>query len=168
MFRRLHFLLPNAKQAQSVVEELLDMGVNSNQIHTHAEHNMPTGSLRPATENQKQDRARHLENVFWNTNLAMFFILMIVMLFALFNSFYLLALGCVAVMMVNFAIGNFFASHIPHMHLDQFKNALSHNELLLMVDIPDDKVAIIEDRIHRHHPAAVEGGSSWAFKGIDL
>ncbi len=168
MFRRLHFLLPNAKLAQNVVEELLKLGVASKNIHTHAKESLPTGSLRPATDNQKHDRAKRLEKLFWNSNLAMFFILLFLMIVSLANSYFLLAIGCLAVMTVNFAIGNFFAAHIPHIHMDEFKHALSHNELLLMVDVKDDQVYEIEKTIHRHHPAAVEGGSSWTLKSIDI
>lgn len=168
MFRRLNFLLPNAKLAQKVVNELLSMGVSSNNIHTYAEHKFPIGSLRPATVNQKQDKAQHMENILWSGNLILFFTFLAIAIIGLFTQQYLLAVFSVGIMVISFSIGYFFTAHIPHTHLGMFKDALSHNELLMMVDVPDEKVGAVEDKIHRHHPAAFEAGSSWTLKGVDI
>ena len=168
MFRRLHFLLPNASLAQSVVNECLSLGVSSQNIHTHAEHDYPIDSLRPATLNQARDRARQLEDYFWVGNLILFAVFTILFISAMLAAYYVLALICVAVMLLSFAAGNFFIRHIPHTHLNQFKDALSHNELLMMIDVPDETAAEIENSIHRHHPAAVEAGSTWTIKHADI
>lgn len=168
MFRRLHFLLPNAKLAQNVVNELLSLGINSQQIHTYAEHNQPIESLRPATENQSHDKAQKIENIIWLGNLILFGVFLSLFIVSIISSYYLFSLACLGVMLISFASGNFFARHIPHVHFNQFKDALSHNELLMMIDIPDDKVDEIESSIHRHHPAAIEGGSSWMIKSADI
>jgi len=168
MFRRLNFLIPNAKLAQEVVNELTGLGVNDKNIHTYAEHNLPTDSLLPATKNQAEDRSQYLEDIFWKGNLSFFFILLCLLIITLLTSHYLLSLACLGIMLVSFSIGNIFATYIPHVHLSEFKNALSHNELLMMVDVPYEKMHDIETQIHRHHPAVVEGGSSWALKGVDI
>jgi len=168
MFRRLHFLLPNANLAQGVVNELLSLGINSKYIHTYAEHNLPLDSLQPATHNQASDKAQHIENFFWNGNLIVFAIFLLVFIASLITATYQLALISIGIMLITFAIGNFFTHYIPHTHLSNFKDAISHNELLMMVDVPDEKVAEIEESIHRHHPAAVEGGTSWTVKGADI
>lgn len=168
MFRRLHFLLPNAQLAQKVVHELQRMGVDNTKIHAYAEHDLPLGSLRPVTPNQAHDRAQKLENILWKGNLILFFLFLAIMLIAIAYGNYLVALACIAVMLVSFAAGNFFASHIPRVHMSEFRDAVSHNELLLMVDVPDEKLNQVEQAIHRHHPAAVEGGTSWTLKNIDV
>jgi len=168
MFRRLNFLLPNAQLAQKVVNELSGLGVKDRNIHTYAKHDLPTASLNPATENQINDEAQEIENIFWNGNLFMFFVFLIILVVAMTTQQYMLALLSLAVMMLSFAAGNFFAQHIPHTHMSEFKEALNHNELLLMVDVPDEKVGYIENTIHRHHPAAFEGGSSWTLKSVDI
>lgn len=168
MFRRLHFLLPNAKLAQNVTNELLSMGVNSQNIHTYAEHNYPIGELRPATLNQAHDKARQLEDFFWSGNLVLFAIFTVIFIAAMLSANYILALISAAIMLVSFAAGNFFIKHIPHTHLNEFKDALSHNELLMMIDVPDETAATVENSIHRHHPAAVEAGSSWTLKNADI
>ncbi len=63
MLRPLNFLLPNARLAQHVVNELIGLGINNRNSHTCAEHQLPTGSLNPATENQIKDNAQRLENM---------------------------------------------------------------------------------------------------------
>ena len=168
MFRRLNFLLPNAKLAQQVVNELSSLGVKDNHIHTYAKHNTPIASLNPATENQVNDEAQKIENIFWNGNLIMFFIFLIIMLVAIASQQYILAILSISVMIISFAAGYFFVRHIPHTHPGEFKGAVSHNELLMMVDVADEKAGFIENTIHRHHPAAVECASSWTLKNIDI
>jgi len=168
MFRRLNFLLPNVQLTQKVVNELIDLGVNQKNIHTYTKQNIPTGSLNLATKNQTHDEAQKIEDIFWKGNLILFFIFLILCIFAITMQEYSLALLSLGVMIISFSAGNFFARHIPHTHLGEFKHAINHNELLLMVDVPDDKVGFIENKIHRHNPAAIEGGSSWSLKNIDL
>ena len=168
MFRRLHFLLPNQQLAKSVVEELNSLGINNKQIHAYAEHSLPIGYLPPVTKNQAHDKNLQLENLFWKGNLFVFFVSFAVCMVSLIIANYTLALMCAAVMLISFSIGNFFARHIPHVHLYQFADALSHNELILMVDVDDEKLAMVEKNIHRHHPAVIEGGSCWTINGMNI
>lgn len=168
MFRRLHFLLPNARLAQDVANELIDLGVNNNHIHTYAEHDLPLESLKPASHNQSHDRAQQIENFLWNGNLIVFAIFLATLIASLVTENYQLSLVCLSVMLVSFALGNFFTQNIPHVHLNQFKDAVSHNELLMMIDVPNEDVGHIEYLIHRHHPAAIDGGSSWTLKNADI
>lgn len=168
MFRRLNFLLPNAQLAQKVVSELSMLGVKEKNIHTYAEHSLPTGSLNLATENQVNDEAQLIEDIFWKGNLSLFFIFLIISVITLGTQQYFLSLMSFGVMILSFMAGNFFVKHIPHTHLSEFKHAVNHNELLMMIDVPDEKAGFIENTIHRHHPSAVEGGSSWTLKGVDI
>ena len=168
MFRRLNYLLPNARTAQTIVNELLDMGINEKQIHAYAEHGLSTEALPLASKNQVEDRASKVEDVFWRGNLVLFLICLSIFFMTVFSESYLIAIACLVVMVVSFALGNFFASHIPHVHISQLKDALSHNELLLMVDVPDEKLTAVEYKIHRHHPDAIDAGSSWTLKGVDI
>jgi len=168
MFRRLHFLLPNQQLAKAVVEELNSLGINNQQIHAYAEHNLPIGELPPVTKNQAHDKTLQVENLLWKGNLIFFFLLLAVCFVSLVIGYFILALVSAFLLLVSFAIGNFFAQHIPHVHLYQFADALSHNELMLMVDVDDEKLEMVEKNIHRHHPAVVEGGSCWTVKGMNF
>ena len=168
MFRRLHFLLPNQQLAKAVVEELNTLGINNKHIHAYSEHNLPIGELPPVSKNQAHDKTLQLENVLWKGNLIFFFVILAVCLVSIAGANYTLALICAALMLVSFSIGNYFARYIPHVHLYQFADALSHNELILMVDVDDKKLEMVEKNIHKHHPAVVEGGSCWTVKGMNI
>jgi len=151
-----------------MVNELISLGVENKNIHTYAEHDLPLESLQPATENQIKGKAQHLETLFWNGNLILFFVVLIAFIASMAMGEYLVALVCSAVMILSFAAGNYYARNIPHTNPDMFKDALSHNEMLMMVDLPDEKVGEVEMKIHRHHPAAIEAGSSWTLRGVDI
>ena len=49
----------------------------------------------------------------------------------------------------------------PQQGLDEFRDALAHGDILLMVDLPQKRVADIEDRVHHHHPETTLGGVGW-------
>ena len=168
MFRRLNFLIPNAQLAQKIMSELSKLGVKENNVHTYAEHNLPTGSLNLATKNQANDEAQLIEDIFWKGNLTLFFVFLVIGVIALTTQQYFLSLMSTGVMILSFTAGVFFVRHIPHTHLSEFKHAVNHNELLMMIDVPNDKAHFVENTIHRHHPSAIEGGSSWTLKGVDI
>ena len=168
MYRRINFLIPNVSLAKKVVKELNELGVNNKHINNYAENNYPTNGLNLATKNQINDEARLVEDIFWKGNLLLFFIFSAICIVALIAQQYSLALLAIAIMILSFMAGNFFVKHIPHTHLSELKHATSHNELLMMVDVEDNKVNKIENTIHRHHPAAYEAGSSWTLKSVDI
>ena len=58
--------------------------------------------------------------------------------------------------------------HVPDVHLTEFTDALSHGEILLMVDVPASRVAEIEDFVHHRYPEAVVGGVSWTVEGFGI
>ena len=53
-------------------------------------------------------------------------------------------------------------------HLDEFRDAMAHGEILLMVDVPEQQVADIENLVHHHHPEATVGGVSWGTPAFGL
>ena len=168
MFRRLYFLLPNAALTQAVIDELYQLGVKTKHIHNMSHEGMPMPFLPKATEKQKHDGIHNIENFLWMTNIALFFIAFAVLIYSVMTGEVFISLVCLAVMVVAFISGDFFALYIPHIHLSEFKHAISHNEILLMVDIPKSQVLKIESCVHRHHPAAIEGGSSWGLQFMGL
>ena len=124
--------------------------------------------LPKATKEQIHDNAHLIEDVLWKANLTLFFVALAVFVYSVLTGSMFYAVTCLAVMTVSFISGDFFAMYIPHIKLNEFKHAIKHNEILLMVDIPKKRVAEIEDCIHRHHPAAIEGGSSWSLHFMGL
>lgn len=59
-------------------------------------------------------------------------------------------------------LGGRYFTHIPDTHLNEFRDALAHGEILLMIDVPGTRVAEIEDRVHKHRPEAAIGGVGWS------
>jgi hypothetical protein len=47
-------------------------------------------------------------------------------------------------------------------------SALSHDNALLMVDVPKARVAEVEALIERRHPEAVTGRASWTIEALGI
>ena len=69
--------------------------------------------------------------------------------------------------LVTFLAGLRF-TRIPNTHLDEFRDVMVHSEILLMVDVAEIRVAHIEGRMHRHHPASAVGGIGWGATAFSL
>jgi len=168
MLLRLYFLLPDADLARKVVGELSDNGIPPSRIYAHCRNPLQMSGLPRASLRQRLDTLRHVEYVLWRADLLIFFVALAVFIATFFVGVNLWTLFALLVMAVSFFAGDLFAAHVPHVHLEEFNDALSHNEVLLMVDVEQQQVVSIESLVERHHPAAVAGGSSWTLglKGI--
>jgi hypothetical protein len=161
MLIRLYFLLPDADLARNIVNELSDNNVHPSHIHAHCRNASMLTRLPHATAWQRHDVLRKIEQILWRADLLIFMVALAAFIATLITSAYLWTLLSVVVMAMAFFAGNRFASHVPNVHLDEFTDALAHNEVLLMIDVEQQQVARIEALVERHHPAAVAGGSSW-------
>lgn len=56
----------------------------------------------------------------------------------------------------------------PTIHLSGFHAAFRHDEILLMVDVPKDQVALIEQILHNKNPSASEEGISWTPSDLSM
>lgn len=101
------------------------------------------------------------ERWLWNGNLLLLFVALLVLLLFLILDLVVWAVVPLIVMVVTFGEGIWFTSKIPNAHLDQFSDALKHGEILVMVDVPKSRVAVIEHKIHTRHPEAAVGGVGW-------
>lgn len=168
MYRRLFFLFPTRQQTRQTVQQLEAMGISPTDIHTFAGDNELLTDLPPATERQQRGLDLQVEKIFWNGNLALFFIAVAGFAVALLSG----ALGWVALalagMAATFTLGYVFATHIPKVHLGEFKDALRHHEILLSVDVLPRQVALVGQQVHRQHPEAVDGGVGWSLHKFGL
>ncbi len=167
MNRRLYFLFPDVRHAQSVVRELRTAGVTSDHVHALAIPGVDLQDLPQASARQRNDFSARLETVLWNGNLLVFFgaLLVMAMLAYLQVAWYWLLLPA-AVMLTTFLLGEEFTRRIPDVHLTEFRDALRHGEILLMVDVPASNVERVESMVHKHHPEAVTGGVSWHVEAL--
>ena len=168
MNRRLYFLLPDRSHALSVVDELALSGLDTLHMHALADRRTRLDGLPGATRRQYRDSANSLEKLLWNTNLISFacaLSALIVLLIILGPSWWLII--PISTLAVNFVIGLHF-SNLPNTHLGEFRDALAHGEILLLVDVPESRVAEVEHQLHRRHPEAIPGGVGWGTQAFGL
>ena len=162
MKRRLYFLLPDVEHARLVVRELLASGLVAGQVHALARPGTDLQDLPYTTRRQRRDLGALLETVLWDGNLALFFIALVAVIalaWLQIGWYWLLLPG--AVMLATFLLGEEFTRRVPDVHLSEFRDALQHGEILLMIDVPPGEVDRVETMVHRHHPGAVTGGVGW-------
>jgi hypothetical protein len=168
MLRRLFYLFPEKFQVRKVVDELGKIGINYERLHTLAKEGIDLDGLPPATARQSSDLGEKLESWFWRINLLVFFIALALTLFAAFsNAWYWMLLG-LFIATTNVLLGNYFTSKIPRVHVDQFRGALSHGEILLMVDVPHWRVREIDQVVTHHHPEVDSGGVGWTIEALHI
>jgi hypothetical protein len=168
MDRRLFFLLPDRAHALSVVKELEQGGIPTENIHALGDRRTRLDGLPTATRYQARGSGQWLERILWNFNLASFAIALcvFVVLILSVNWNWWLAAPLV-VMVINFFIG-LSLCNLPNTHLGEFQDALAHGEILLMIDVPENEVARVEEQVHDRHPEAALGGVGWSNAALGL
>ncbi len=167
MLRRLFFLFPDEQHAQRVVDQLVGRDIPIERIHAIAP-NVKLKTLPQATLRQKNDTAFLIERFLWATNLAVFMLALIALGTTLVLGEIIWAMVCIGILAVTFVLGGQFFINVPNVHLTEFTDALSHGEILLMIDVPVNRVAEIEDFVHHKYPEAVVGGVSWSVDAFGL
>lgn len=169
MNRRLYFLLPDAEHARSVLVELQAAGIDPGLMHAIAGQGADLQGLPVATQQQRTDLAAGIERYLWGGNLVIFFaalLALVVLSVMQVNSYWLLLPA--GTMLAAFGAGLQFVTHIPNVHLAEFRDALRHREILLMIDVPVSQVARVEQLVHRQHPEAVVGGVGWSVSALPV
>jgi hypothetical protein len=165
---RLYYVLPDEAAAGRLVSDLELWGVSPFRIHAIAGQGEQLRSLLPATVLQRGDFARILETLMWYGNVLLFALAVAGLVLAISAGSMAWAAAAVFVMIATAAGGTLFAIYVPHTHIDEFRSALSHREILLLIDVPRWRKAEVETLIEHHHPAAVAGGVGWAVEGLRI
>ena len=168
MTRRLYFVFPDPAHARAAVDHLRAAGLDDAHLHALAREGVDLAGLPPASPRQRIDTLSRLERAAWNTNLALFALALAGLAWALPAGASVAAATALAVAVATVTAGWLFVQRLPHVHLDEFRQALAHGEVLLMVDVPPGRVAEIEALIHRRHPEAVPGGAGWTVEALGL
>ncbi len=167
MLRRLYFLVPDRHQVGKVVVNLQSIGIRWDQMHTLANQQIDLGGLPPASVLQKEGTAALIEDVGWFANLTLLFVAFSIVVADLFWGFRISTLLPLGIVFVSAYLAVRF-SDVPNVHLEQFEYPLRHGEIVLMVDINEDKVAQVQRFMRRRHPEAVNGGVGWTIEPIHL
>ncbi|MCO6414343.1 MAG: hypothetical protein J5I92_16535 [Thiogranum sp.] len=168
MNQRLFFLFPDRDHTLSAVEELIQCGFRREDMHSIANSGVALDGLPLGTAGQMHDHAAAIEFWGWRINLLLFFAaaagFAALLLTGATWGWLLLPL---AVMAATLLAGLRFA-RTPNVHVSEFRDALAHGEILLMVDVPQTRVHEVENRVQQHHPEAVPGGSSWNIPALGV
>jgi len=167
-YRRLYFIIPDEPQALRVVTDIEAAGVDRQHMHAIPGKGVTLVQLPPATEKQQHDAAWQLERRVWVGNMALFSLALTGLIASLVWGSPVGSVLSLAIMALTFTAGALFAMRVPDTHLDEFRGALSHSEVLLMVDVPTSRVAEIGELIGRRHPEAIPGGTSWTIAALGI
>lgn len=162
MKRRLYFLLPDVEHASRIISELILAGIPQKKIHTISDRKQDSVLLPNSIKHKRFDKHFITEWLVWRSNLLLFFVSMAALVYLLTLAPNMWFTIPVAIMTFTFVGGLIFAERVPNVHIEEFKSALAHGEILLTVDVPITQVNKIEHLIQDHHPEAVTGGVGWA------
>ncbi|MGA7799280.1 MAG: hypothetical protein WCC36_00565 [Gammaproteobacteria bacterium] len=162
MNRRLYFVVANPADARRLVDELQQAGLDETHIHVLARARKTLDGLPAATSEQQHDRGHTVERTLWNGNLALFAVAAAVLVGLLITRGATLWTVVPGAVMVASVIAGVLFTHVPNTHLDEFRDAMAHGELVVMADVPRGRVASIEEAVHRRQPEATLGGVGWS------
>jgi len=161
MKRRLYYLLPDTSHAEKLVEDLRDTPISKQDVHAVIKDNLRLNGIEDVKLTTENDRDYFVEWFLWRINLALFFVALIAFVAILVWSPGLWLILPLVIMIGTFASGLMFVLRLPNVHLNEFRPALLHGEVLLMIDVPPSEVESMDHRVHRKHPEVVTGGVCW-------
>jgi hypothetical protein len=155
--RRLYFLLPDVKSAKSIVDELLLKRVEWRHIHVIAGPGIPLEDLPEAHLAQTSDLLPALARGTAAGGVTGILAGLVAMAFP--PAGLTIAGGAVvALTLAGAGFGAWMATMVgvdlPNTRLRKFEDAIASGELLMMVDVPRDRVEEIEAVVKSHHPEA--------------
>lgn len=159
--RRIYFLAPDIKITHQVVNELRSEGIADSHLHILAKRDTPLGDLPEASEFQKTDFIPALERgaaLGATTGLLAGLVGLRFAGFAIAGGpilgilFYGATIGAMMSGLVGLEVGN--------SKVKKYVEAIERGEILVMVDIPKERIETISQLISKHHPAV-------QFEGIE-
>jgi hypothetical protein len=166
MVRRLYLTFPTSSQAARAVADLQGAGVREDHMHAVARPGTNLSGLPRATEGQKHDQVWRLERPFWYANLGVFALAALGLATAVFAWSPAGMVASVVVMLATFIAGERFAVKLPHAHLADLRVPLEHGEVVLLVDVPFQRVREIEHLVAERHPEIGVGGVGWTIEAF--
>jgi len=161
MRRRLYFLLPNVQLAHRVFKEMLLARIEERHMHFLAREGTTLGDLPEATLLQKSDALHGLGVGLIAGGLTGAAAGMVVLFFP--PSGLTTGLGVVLITSLLGAImgvwvSGMVASSVRNTHLRQFEKDIEKGRILMMLDVPKERMQEITEGIHRQHPRTVMVG----------
>ncbi|MCZ7566546.1 MAG: DUF1269 domain-containing protein [Burkholderiales bacterium] len=162
MRRRLYFLVPNVEVAGKVVDELLLARVEERHIHVLAKRGTPLGDLPEASFLQKSDFLPAVERAIplgGATGTLAGLVALALEPGIVVAGGAVLLVSALAGAGVGAWLGGMVGMNVGNTRLRAFEGAIERGELLMMVDVPLERVGEISGRIKKHHPEAQPEGT---------
>lgn len=160
--RRLYFLVPDLACAKAIHNELLLARVEERHMHVIAREGTPMEELPEASLAQRSDLIPALERGTVVGGLTGLVAGVVAVTFPPAE----LVLGGAAVLAIGLMgvgfgalMSTMLGVSVPNSRLRQFHDAIRRGEILMMVDIPKNRIEEISDLIRKHHPEAKIGGT---------
>lgn len=155
--KRIYFLVPDVPTARTIVEELLLARIEERHIHILARRGTPLEELPEASILQKSDFFPAIQRGLAAGGAAGTLVGLVGLAFApgavvvaggavLGSALFGAGLGAWISGMVGLSIGN--------SRVREFETAIEDGALLMMVDVPKERVDEVSERVQRHHPDA--------------
>lgn len=160
--RRLYFLLPNLSITHQVVDELLLKRIDDRHIHVLAKDDLSVVGLPSANLLQKSDVIPALERGLAIGGITGLLAGITIIGFS--STVFSASGGAILGMCLGGAIMGAWASSmigvdVRNTQIDRFQSAIDQGSILVMVDVPKERVEAIEDLVHRHHPQVKMAGT---------
>jgi hypothetical protein len=154
--KRIYFLVPDIEITKKIVDELLLARVEERHIHVLAKRDTPLEDLPEATFLQKTDFIPALEQgIAIGGATGMLAGLVAV---ALPTGLVLGGGAVLAMALAGAGLGGWWSSligaSVGNRRIKDYEEAIEKGELLVMVDVPKDRVEKIEELVKKHHPEA--------------
>ena len=160
--RRLYFMLPDIDTTRKVVDELLLQRIESSHIHVIAREGTALEDLPEASLLQKSDFIPAVERGLAVGGVTGVLAGIAAVTFPPAG----LVLGGGAILATSLAgagigawVSGMIGVDVPNSQIEKFEQGIQAGEVLMMVDVPKDKVTEIEAMVHSHHPQAEMGGT---------
>ncbi len=157
MRRRLYFLLPSVARARQVVDELLLERIDAQHIHVLANDDTRLGDLPRAGLFQRSDFVHGVETglaVGGATGILAGLVLTGLAPEGIPVGGWTVLVLALAGAVIGAWVSGMIGMDIPNSQLKAFEKAVAEGQILMMVDVPKDKVETITRMIKRHHPEA--------------
>lgn len=157
MRRRMYFLLPDLQTARQVVDELLLARIEEKHMHVLAKEGTAMENLPQATLLQKSDFVHGVEQGLAVGGATGVLAGLVAVTFPPAG----LVLGGGAVLATALAgagmgawLSGMIATDVPNSQLKEFEEAVGNGQMLMMIDVPKDRVEDITGLVKKHHPDA--------------
>lgn len=159
--KRLYFLVPSTATARKIVDELLLARIEERRIHIVAKEGVPLGHLPEAGLPEKTDFFPGLQRGVIAGGITGILAGLVAVTFPPAG----LTLGggaLLAIALAGSGFGAWFAgmigTDVANSRHNRFRDALEKGELLMLVDVPRDRVDEIQAVVKKHHRSAeIEG-----------